>query len=64
MFDKIFSPLLDTITIDSIELADIIHIQKDIIYLCHIKYGFSTEMRELYSQIISSARRLKNDLKD
>ncbi|OXE99722.1 uncharacterized protein (TIGR04141 family) [Flavobacterium araucananum] len=56
--------VLDTITIDSIELADIIHIQKDIIYLCHIKYGFSTEMRELYSQIISSARRLKNDLKD
>jgi hypothetical protein len=56
--------VLDTIAIDSIELADIIHIQKDIIYLCHIKYGFSTEMRELYSQIISSARRLKNDLKD
>jgi len=56
--------VLDTISIDSIELADVIHIQKNNIFLCHVKYGFSTEMRELYSQIISSARRLKNDLKD
>lgn len=56
--------VLDTISPESIELADVIYIQKDTIYLCHVKYGFSTEMRELYSQVISSARRLKNDLKD
>ncbi|MGN6647214.1 MAG: DUF6119 family protein [Cytophaga sp.] len=56
--------VLDTLTVDSIELADVIYINEDAIYLCHIKYGFSAEMRELYSQIVSSARRLKNDLKD
>jgi hypothetical protein len=60
----ILNSFLDRVIIDSIELADVIYIQDDIIYLCHVKYGFSTEMRELYSQIISSARRLKNDLKD
>ncbi|PWH86747.1 TIGR04141 family sporadically distributed protein [Brumimicrobium oceani] len=56
--------VLDRIIVDSIELADVLHIEKEKIYLCHVKYGFSTEMRELYSQITSSARRLKNDLKD
>jgi hypothetical protein len=56
--------VLDAISPESIELADVIYIEKDTLYLCHVKYGFSTEMRELYSQIISSARRLKNDLKD
>lgn len=56
--------VLDKLIVDSIELADVIHITKDYLYLCHIKYGFSTEMRELYSQIITSSRRLKNDLKD
>lgn len=54
----------DRIIFDSIELADIIHINDGFIYLCHIKYGFSTELRELYSQIITSARRLKSDLRD
>lgn len=56
--------VLDKVIVDSIELADVVYIQEDYIYLCHIKYGFNTEMRELYSQIVSSARRLKNDLKD
>lgn len=56
--------VLDKVVVDSIELADIIYIKDKTLYLCHVKYGFSTEMRELYSQIISSARRLKNDLKD
>ena len=56
--------VLDRVIVDSIELADVIHIKDDALFLCHIKYGFSTEMRELYSQVISSARRLKNDLKD
>lgn len=63
-YDKKDYLVLDTISPESIELADVIRIEKDIIYLCHVKYGFSTDMRELYSQIISSARRLKNDLKD
>lgn len=56
--------VLDTITIDSIELADVVYYTNETTYLCHVKYGFSTDMRELYSQIVSSARRLKNDLKD
>ncbi len=56
--------VLDTIIIDSIELADVMYVHNDVMYLCHVKYGFSTDMRELYSQIISSARRLKNDMKD
>ncbi len=56
--------VLDAIIVDSIELADVIHVKDNTIYLCHVKYGFSTDLRELYSQIISSARRLKNDLKD
>lgn len=56
--------VLDRVIVDSIELADVIHIKDDALFLCHVKYGFSTEMRELYSQVISSARRLKNDLKD
>lgn len=56
--------VVDTISPDSIELADVIHFKGNTLYLCHVKYGFSTDMRELYSQIISSARRLKNDLKD
>lgn len=56
--------VLDAITTDSIELADVLHVKNGTTYLCHIKYGFSTDMRALYNQIISSSRRLKNDLKD
>lgn len=63
-YDKESYLVLDTVTSDSIELADVIYIENDTIYLCHVKYGFSTDMRALYSQIISSSRRLKNDLKD
>jgi len=63
-YDKEGYLVIDTITPDSIELADVIYIQENEIFLCHVKYGFSTDMRELYSQVISSARRLKNDLKD
>lgn len=56
--------VLDAVTSDSIELADVLYIEDETIYLCHVKYGFSTDMRALYNQIISSSRRLKNDLKD
>ncbi|MFD0963119.1 DUF6119 family protein [Pseudofulvibacter geojedonensis] len=63
-YDKEGYWVLDTISPNSIELGDIIHFNNNTLYICHVKYGFSTEMRELYSQIISSARRLKNDLKD
>ncbi|CAM1342184.1 hypothetical protein [Tenacibaculum amylolyticum] len=63
-YDKKNYLVLDTISPDSIELADIVHFKGKTLYLCHVKYGFSTDMRELYSQVISSARRLKNDLKD
>lgn len=63
-YDKDNYLVLDAVTSDSIELADILHIENDTIYLCHVKWGFSTDMRALYNQIISSSRRLKNDLKD
>ena len=56
--------VLDKIIIDSVELADVIFVKDGTLFICHIKYGFSTELRELYSQIITSARRLKNDLKN
>jgi hypothetical protein len=63
-YDKQDYLVLDTISPDSIELADIVYVKNNTLYLCHVKYGFSTDLRELYSQIISSARRLKIDLKD
>lgn len=63
-YDKENYLVLDAVTSDSIELADVLYIEDETIYLCHVKYGFSTDMRALYNQIISSSRRLKNDLKD
>lgn len=52
--------VLDAINIDSIELADILYFDGEkTIYLAHVKYGFGSEMRELYNQIVASARRLK-----
>ncbi len=63
-FNKKDYLVLDELTNDSIELADILYVKGDTTYLCHVKYGFSTEMRVLSNQILSSARRLKNDLKD
>lgn len=54
VFDKKFS--------DNIELCDIMFINNDEIYLVHVKDGFKTHMRSLYSQIVISAQRLWNDI--
>lgn len=54
VFDKKF--------IDNIELCDIMYIEHNEIFLVHVKDGFNTHMRSLYSQIIISAQRLWNDV--
>jgi uncharacterized protein (TIGR04141 family) len=51
--------VLDTITINGIELCDVIKYDEKNIYLIHVKRGFDSSMRELYNQIILSARRLE-----
>lgn len=51
--------VFDTITIDGIELCDILYYDDNNIYLIHVKYGFDSSIRELYNQVILSARRLQ-----
>lgn len=51
--------VFDTITISGIELCDVIKYDEKNIYLIHVKRGFDSSMRELYNQIILSARRLE-----
>ena len=54
--------VFDTITIDGIELCDILFYDESNIYLIHVKYGFDSSIRELYNQVILSARRLQESL--
>ncbi|WP_291117447.1 DUF6119 family protein [Empedobacter sp. UBA7248] len=54
--------VFDTITIDGIELCDILFYDNTSVYLIHVKNGFDSSMRELYNQIILSARRLQESL--
>lgn len=54
--------VFDTITIDGIELCDILYFDNDSIYLIHVKYGFDSSIRELYNQVILSARRLQETI--
>lgn len=56
--------VFDTITIDGIELCDILYYDESNIYLIHVKYGFDSSIRELYNQVILSARRLQETLSD
>lgn len=51
--------VFDTITISGIELCDIIKYDEKNIYIIHVKRGFDSSMRELYNQVILSARRLE-----
>jgi uncharacterized protein (TIGR04141 family) len=51
--------VFDTITINGIELCDVIKYDEKNIYLIHVKRGFDSSMRELYNQVILSARRLE-----
>ncbi len=52
--------VIDTIIEDGLELCDLLHYDNTNLYLIHVKYGFSSKMRELTNQISLSARRLKD----
>lgn len=54
--------VFDTITINGIELCDIIFYDETNLYLIHVKSGFDSSMRELYNQVILSARRLQESI--
>lgn len=54
--------VLDKLIRDNIELCDIFIVKNKTIYFVHVKDGFNTQMRNLYIQIILSAKRLWNDL--
>ena len=47
---------------DNIELCDILIYQNKTLYFVHVKNGFTTQMRNLYIQVVLSAKRLNNDL--
>lgn len=54
--------VLDKILEDNIELCDLLVIEKNTLYFVHVKNGFTTQMRNLYIQVVLSAKRLNNDL--
>jgi uncharacterized protein (TIGR04141 family) len=54
--------VIDTIIIDGIELCDLLYFDDSNLYLIHVKFGFSSKVRELTNQITISARRLREVL--
>lgn len=56
--------VLDKVIDSNIELCDILILKGDIAYFVHVKEGFNTKMRDLYIQVMLSAKRLSNDLKN
>lgn len=56
--------VLDKVIDSNIELCDLLIIQDDIAYFVHVKDGFNTKMRDLYVQVMLSAKRLSNDIKN
>lgn len=54
--------ILDKVIKENIELCDILYIENDNIFLIHVKDDFNTQMRNLFSQITLSAKRLWNDI--
>lgn len=54
--------VLDTITPQSIEPCDILKYDNDNVYLYHVKKGFNGSMRDLTSQVFTSANRIKEDI--
>ena len=53
--------VFDTIVKQNIELCDVMHIDKNDVYLIHVKKGFNAELRSLASQVSIAANRLKTD---
>lgn len=56
--------VLDKVITDNIELCDLLIVTDSKVHFVHVKKGFNTKMRDLYIQVILSAKRLSNDLKD
>lgn len=54
--------VIDTVIVDGVELCDILYYDSQNVYLIHVKYGFSSSMRELSNQVMISARRLREAL--
>ena len=54
--------VIDTIIVDGLELCDILFFNDNTLYLIHVKYGFTSTLRELDNQINIAARRLKDVL--
>ncbi len=54
--------VLDTITPENIEFCDILRFDNENVYLYHVKKGFDGAMRDLSSQIFTSAERLREDI--
>lgn len=54
--------ILDKVIKENIEICDILVIKENKIYFIHVKDGFNTQMRNLYNQVILSAKRLWNDI--
>jgi len=56
--------VLDKVIDSNIELCDILILKEDKAYFVHVKEGFNTKMRDLYIQVMLSAKRLSNNLKN
>jgi uncharacterized protein (TIGR04141 family) len=56
--------ILDKVIRDNIELCDVLILHDNQAYFVHVKNGFDAKMRDLYIQVVLSAKRLSNDLKN
>jgi len=52
----------DALIVDGVELCDILYYDRKAVYLCHVKAGFNSKVRELTNQVLISARRLKESV--
>lgn len=56
--------VLDKVIDSNIELCDLLIIKDNVAYFVHVKNGFNTKMRDLYVQVMLSAKRLSTDIKN
>jgi uncharacterized protein (TIGR04141 family) len=55
--------VFDTITPDNIECCDLLQYNPSILHLIHIKKGFDNSIRDLASQVLIAAKRIREDIK-
>jgi uncharacterized protein (TIGR04141 family) len=55
--------VFDTITPENIECCDILQHDETIVNLVHVKKGFDNSIRDLASQVIISAKRIRDDIR-